>query len=87
MAKHSVSEELRGILAFVGVVWIVFLVDLLTPLSLNQWGLVPRTGGGLIGVVSMTFLHAGFGHLISNTCPLVILLGLLAGSRTILSRA
>ncbi len=29
----------------------------------------------------MPFLHAGIGHLLSNTIPLAILLTLLAGSR------
>lgn len=64
---------------FVGVIWGVFLLDLILPLE--QLGLVPRSITGLIGIVTMPFLHGSFGHLLSNTVPLVVLLGLMVASR------
>ena len=67
---------------FVGLMWVVYLVDLILPGNLSDWGLVPRTVSGLIGIPTMPFLHGSFGHLFSNTIPLVVLLALLAGSRT-----
>jgi membrane associated rhomboid family serine protease len=81
MAKHAVREELVGVLAFVGVVWGVFLVDLALPVRLQSYGITPRTLDGLVGVVASPFLHANFEHLASNTVPLIVLLALLAGSR------
>lgn len=80
---HSVREELHGILAFVGVIWAVYLVDWLggSVIELNQYGLRPRNLYGLVGVVTMPFLHGNFSHLIGNTIPLFVLLALLAGSR------
>lgn len=80
--KHSVPEEIRGVLIFVGTIWGVFLVDLIVPVTLNAWGLTPRTLSGLVGVVTLPFLHSSWQHLISNTVPLFVLLTLLAGSRT-----
>lgn len=80
--KHSVPEEIRGVLIFLGVVWGVFLINLVLPYSLNSLGLTPRHLLGLSGVVTMPFLHSSWGHLLSNTIPLFVLLTLLAGSRT-----
>lgn len=79
-AAHSVREEMRGILVFVGTIWVVFLLSYALPLT--EWfGLEPRSVGGLAGVAAMPFLHAGWGHLLANTPALLILLALLAGSR------
>lgn len=36
---------------------------------------------GLTGIVTMPFLHGSFAHLLSNTLPLIILLGLMLVSR------
>jgi membrane associated rhomboid family serine protease len=81
MAKHSVREELYGVLAFVGVVWGVFVLGHILPLRLESFGVTPRTLKGLIGIPAAPFLHANLAHLVSNTIPLTVLLLLLAGSR------
>lgn len=79
-AAHTVREELRGILVFVGAIWVVFFLSYALPLT--EWfGLEPRRIGGLPGVAAMPFLHGGWGHLLANTPALLILLALLAGSR------
>ncbi len=80
--KHTIKEELRGVAIFVGIIWAVYFVDLVLPGTFNNWGLVPRTAWGLLGIPLSPFLHANFSHLLSNTIPLTILLVLLAGSRT-----
>lgn len=67
------------ILVIVGAIWAVFVLDLVLPLE--KLGLVPRSLTGLTGIVAMPFLHGSLGHLISNTVPLVILLGLMVMSR------
>jgi membrane associated rhomboid family serine protease len=79
-ASHTVSEELHGILIFLGVIWAVFAVSLAVP-WLDSWGVVPRTPGGLVGILAMPFLHANLQHVLGNTVPLGILLALLAGSK------
>jgi membrane associated rhomboid family serine protease len=76
---HTVRQELSWVAMFIGAIWAVFLLDRFLPLE--RFGLVPRQWSGLIGVVAMTFLHANWSHLLSNTVPLFILLTLLAGSR------
>lgn len=81
MVKHSVREELRGVLIFVGVVWFVFMAGLLAPIDINSFGVTPRSLIGLSGIPLMPFLHEDLKHLVSNTVPLTILLILLAGSK------
>ena len=75
----TLVSRARPIIIFVGAIWAVYLVDLILPLE--QLGLVPRSFSGLTGIVTMPFLHGSFTHLISNTLPLIILLGLMALSR------
>lgn len=79
--KHRVVEELNLVVTFVAAIWAVFLIDLVVPGSFNSLGLAPRSLSGLIGIVTMPFLHGGWQHILGNTIPLVILLCLLAGSR------
>jgi predicted amidohydrolase/membrane associated rhomboid family serine protease len=79
-AAHSIREELHGVLLFVGVIWAAFAVRLVFP-AVKDFGVVPRTPLGLVGIPAMPFLHADLGHVLGNTVPLVVLLSLLAGSR------
>lgn len=75
------KNDLSSIATLIVALWLVFLVDLLIPASLTQWGLVPRTASGLLGIPLMPLLHAGPTHLLGNTVSLFILLALIAGSR------
>lgn len=79
--RRSFREESKLILGFVGLLWLVYLIDLVLPVDLRSFGLTPRTVSGIPGIGTMPFLHVGWNHLISNTVPLVVLLFLLAGSR------
>lgn len=80
---ESAGRELRTILIVVGVIWVVFFlsVGFDSVLPVANFGVHPRTWIGLLGIVTMPFLHASFGHLIGNTLPLIVLLFLLVGSR------
>jgi membrane associated rhomboid family serine protease len=79
--KHSIRDELHWVLLFVVSLWVVAGLDAIIPLDFNDYGLRPRSIGGLLGIPLMTFLHGSWGHLFSNSIPLLILLTLLAGSR------
>lgn len=76
---HSLRRDLTGIAIFVAVIWLVFFVDRV--LALENFGLIPRSFKGLLGVVTLPFLHANLQHIMANTVPLIVLLCLLAGSR------
>ena len=79
--QHTVQQEIKGILAFIGAIWVVFLLEYIAPLRLTSFGVTPRTLMGLVGIPAMPFLHGNLQHIISNTVPLFVLLMLLAGSK------
>lgn len=53
--------------------WLVKLLEELTGTSLIHLGVYPREWSGLIGVVCAPFVHGSWGHLISNTVPVLLL--------------
>ena len=62
------------LIAIVAVLWLVEIIDLLFMRgNLDNMGIRPRTWNGLGQILIAPWLHVGFGHLIANTLPLVIL--------------
>ena len=56
--------------AFVALLWAVQVVNWITGYGLNPaFGLIPRHGSGLDGVIAMPLLHGSFSHLMANTPP------------------
>ena len=55
------------------LMWVQEIVDLLPGVDLDQYGIRPRTGEGLLGILAAPFLHGGFGHLVANTGAFLIL--------------
>lgn len=62
------------------LMWVLEIVDAGLGGRLDGFGIEPREVDSLPGVVVAPFLHAGFGHLISNTVPLLVLGALIAFS-------
>ena len=72
--------------ALVAVMWVLEVVNKIDGQGLNGDGIYARSLSGLPGILSAPFLHAGFGHLIGNTIPFVVL-GLViaaAGARRVI---
>lgn len=68
------------VLAFVVLLYAVELVDQIGLAGhLDDYGILPRQVDGLDGILWAPLLHVGWGHLISNTVPLLVL-GWLASS-------
>lgn len=63
--------------AMAGLMWLSEAVDAVVG-RLDALGIEPRTADGLWGVLFAPFLHAGFGHLIANTVPFLVLGAVLA---------
>lgn len=69
---------------FAAVLWVIQILNAIDDYQLDRFGLKPREVDGLWGVVTTPFLHSSYGHLLSNTVP-VILVGwvvMLAGLNT-----
>jgi membrane associated rhomboid family serine protease len=58
--------------AMAAVMWLVEIVDLAAG-DLDRFGIEPREVDGLDGILFAPFLHAGFGHLLGNTIPFLVL--------------
>ncbi|NLU70267.1 rhomboid family intramembrane serine protease [Streptomyces sp. HNM0574] len=67
-------------LLLVGVLWLLEVVDQLSGNALDTFGIQPRRQDELVDIVPAAFMHFGFGHLMANTLPLLVL-GFLAALR------
>ncbi len=74
---RSWSSRVPGGIAVVAtvlaVMWLLEVVDAGTGGQLDAYGIRPRTLDGLEGIPLSPFLHAGFGHLMSNSAVLAVL--------------
>ena len=72
-------ERFKWLFVLLGVIWAVQVLNLLSGYSLNGWfGLLPRSFGGLDGILLMPFLHGSIMHAVSNTFAIIALGGLMA---------
>lgn len=72
MSERLGIDRTNGLLfvaAMVGLMWTLELVDIAADHRLDSYGIHPREVDGLPEILAAPFLHAGFGHLISNTVP------------------
>ena len=65
-------------LIFIIIMWLIRFVEYYSQISLYSFGIFPRSCNGLIGIMTSTFIHIDFSHLINNTYPLIILGSLLS---------
>lgn len=56
---------------FGALLWAIQIANAASDYGLNRFGLKPRATDGLWGVLSEPFLHQSYGHLLSNTVPLL----------------
>ncbi len=71
-ARKNFRLALKTALVFTGILWTIFILDEVFGLRLARFGLRPGSVAGLAGVVTAPLLHGSFGHLLSNTIPLVL---------------
>lgn len=74
---RSIAQELvtHGTILFgmLALMWVIEIIDQLTGQRLDRLGIWPRMPFGLRGILFAPFLHGGFGHLLSNTVPFLVL--------------
>ncbi len=80
MAKKVIDPEsqvlLRSLIIpffFLVMMWVIFAVDHIFNLDLGQYGIVPLTPVGLIGIITSPLLHANLAHIAANSIPFLLL--------------
>lgn len=58
----------------VALMWIIHLISWSGDFNLSFLGVYPRTAKGLLGIITAPFVHGSWGHLASNSAPLLVLL-------------
>jgi len=66
-------EAVRFPILFVLLMWIVHIYRIATNTELFTYGVFPRTLSGAKGILFSPFIHSDFGHLASNTFPMLVL--------------
>jgi membrane associated rhomboid family serine protease len=76
MNAQQRTDQRDGLLLVVTLaafMWVVEIVDQVLGGRLDRYGIEPHDVDGLAGIVAAPFLHSGFGHLIGNTVPFLVL--------------
>ncbi len=60
-------------LLIVAVMWLVKIYETSSGVNLGHWGLVPHSVKGLVGILTLPFLHSNWEHLLSNSVPILVL--------------
>jgi membrane associated rhomboid family serine protease len=68
------AQAAIGSIGFVALLWVVEAIDAATGDALNQYGVQPRDGEGLLGIIWSPLLHLDFAHLGANSVPALVLL-------------
>jgi membrane associated rhomboid family serine protease len=72
-ARDSFRLAVKIALGFVALIWFIQLLNYGLDLDLERFGVRPRVMAGLLGILLAPMLHSGFGHLIANSPPLLVL--------------
>lgn len=76
MNKPFYSSALRA-LAFIALLWLLALLDQSFDLQIYRLGIYPQTLSGLRGILFAPLIHGSWGHLLSNSFALLVLLTVL----------
>ncbi|WP_225848804.1 rhomboid family intramembrane serine protease [Streptomyces sp. HPF1205] len=81
-ASGRVTAAAVLMVSWVALLWALEVVDVVSGHRLDSLGIEPRRPGELVDIVPSAFTHFGFGHVASNTLPLLVL-GFIAALRGI----
>ncbi len=73
-SKKPILKEFKILIISVTIFWAIEILDFFVfKGSLDRYGIQPHQVIGLRGILFAPFLHGGFGHLMANTIPFIIL--------------
>ena len=77
MEEKSERKKFFGSLAvpalLVAIMFAVKVIETALGIDMSRWGVIPQTAHGLIGILTLPFLHGNWEHLLTNTVPILVL--------------
>jgi len=72
--RRAIAQRAAFLALVIGVLWFIRVLDAFRGFgSAAGHGVLPRSFGGLTGILTAPLIHSDFSHLIANTVPLTIL--------------
>lgn len=60
-------------LILVALMWTIKIIEMSFGIDLGRYGVAPHTAKGLVGILTLPFLHGSWEHLFSNSIPILVL--------------
>lgn len=73
IAKPTLMDSIKLPLAFVGLWWVIQLMQYVFELEFGYLGIYPLSLSGLKGIFIAPMIHGDFSHLIHNSIPFLVL--------------
>ncbi|MBR4392195.1 MAG: rhomboid family intramembrane serine protease [Bacteroidales bacterium] len=77
MDEKNERKKFLGSLAIpallVAIMLAVKVIETAFGIDLGRWGIRPQTAQGLIGILTLPFLHGSWEHLLTNSVPVLVL--------------
>lgn len=74
--QKNFYKSIQFPLMFLAIIWTIHLTQVIGGYDFGYYGIYPRRWFGLKGVLTGPLIHADFGHLLSNSAPLLALGGM-----------
>jgi len=71
--KVRLRRSIYTTLLFVLIIWLVKIIEFAFDFDFSEFGILPRTLRGSVGIITAPLVHGDVFHLLSNTFPIIVL--------------
>lgn len=75
--ENDIFQQLLLPTAIVSLMWLVKIIEAVKGVKYTRLGIFPRDWDGAIGIITAPFIHSDWQHLMSNSLPMFMLLGMM----------
>lgn len=75
--NNDIFERLIFPISIVSLMWLVKIIEVARGTKFTRWGIFPRDWDGFIGIITAPFIHSDWQHLMSNSLPMFMLMGIM----------
>jgi membrane associated rhomboid family serine protease len=74
--NNNIFQQLVFPVITVALMWFVKILEVAQGTKFTRWGIYPREWDGFIGILTAPFIHSDWEHLMSNSLPMLMLMGI-----------